>query len=99
MNEKNWREKVFMFGMIGMINYVILTLIAMVFYAGGTMINYNAPGYTFWANWFSDLGRTKGYSAPCAIGSEIAFQLERCYRHRPPGHRDPVLWQPIPAQE
>jgi len=62
MSEKNWREKAFIFGMIGTITYVILGLIAMVFYAGGTMINPKAPGYTFWENWFSDLGRTKGYS-------------------------------------
>ena len=62
MSERNWREKAFIFGMIGTITYVILPLIAMVFYAGGTFIDPSAPGYTFWENWFSDLGMTKSYS-------------------------------------
>ena len=73
MSEQNWREKAFIFGMIGTITYVILPLIAMVFYAGGTMINPKAPGYTFWANTFSDLGRTKGYSGKDNTVSMIIF--------------------------
>jgi hypothetical membrane protein len=62
MSEKSWREKAFIFGMIAAITYAILPLIAMVFYAGGTMVDPNAPGYTFWENFFSDLGMTKSYS-------------------------------------
>jgi len=73
MNEKNWREKAFIFGMIGVIIYVILPLIAMVFYAGGTRVDPNAPGYTFWANWFSDLGRTKAYSGKDNTVSMIIY--------------------------
>ncbi len=78
MSERNWREKAFIFGMIGTITYVILPLIAMVFYAGGTMINPNAPGYTFWANWFSDLGRTKGYSGKDNTVSMVIFIIAFC---------------------
>jgi len=73
MNEKNWREKAFIFGMIAMIQWVILTLIAMLFYAGGTMVNPNASGYTFWANTFSDLGMTKSYSGKDNTVSMIIF--------------------------
>ncbi len=62
MNDKNWREWAFIFEMIGIIQYVILTFIAMLFYAGGTSVDPSAPGYSFWANFFSDLGRTKAHS-------------------------------------
>ena len=56
MSERNWREWAFLLGMFGMVQLVILTSIAMFFYAGGTRLNPSAPGYSFWANWFSDLG-------------------------------------------
>jgi hypothetical protein len=73
MNEKNWREKAFIFGMIGTIIFVILSLIAMLFYAGGTWVDHDAPGYTFWANFFSDLGRTKAFSGKDNTVSMIIF--------------------------
>ena len=73
MNEKNWRENVFIFGMIAVILYVILTSIAMLFYAGGTHVDHDAPGYSFWANWFSDLGRTKGFSGKDNTVSMVIF--------------------------
>ena len=75
MNEKNWREKAFIFGMIGPILYIIFTSIAMLFYAGGTMFDPNAPGYTFWANYFSDLGRTKAWSGKDNTVSMILFMI------------------------
>lgn len=36
--------------------FIVLTLIAMVFYPGGTYLNHYAEGYSFWNNFFSDLG-------------------------------------------
>ena len=62
MNEKNWKEWALIFGMFGLVQWFILIHIAMLFYAGGTMVNPNSPGYNYWTNWLSDLGRTKGYS-------------------------------------
>lgn len=62
MSEKDWREWAFLFGMLGVVQYAILTSIAMFFYAGGTALNPNTSGYTFWANFFSDLGRTRAWS-------------------------------------
>ena len=73
MNEKNWREKAFILGMIGAITWAVLPLIAMIFYAGGTWLNPSAPGYTFWENWFSDLGMTKAYSGRDNTVSMILF--------------------------
>ncbi len=62
MSEKNWREWAFLFCMFGAVQVVILTSIAMFFYAGGTRLDPNAPGYTFWANALSELGTTRAWS-------------------------------------
>ncbi|MFX1392563.1 MAG: hypothetical protein ACFFAH_03215 [Promethearchaeota archaeon] len=75
MNKKNWREWALIFSIIGIIQFFLLTLIAMLFYAGGTLINPNAPGYSFWTNWFSDLGRTKAYSGKDNTVSYIIFTI------------------------
>ncbi len=73
MKDKNWREWAFIFYMVGIIQYVILTFIAMLFYTGGTLVDPSAPGYSFWANWFSDLGRTKAYSGKDNSVSRVIF--------------------------
>lgn len=74
-SEKNWREWAFLFRMFGAVQVVILTRVAMFFYAGGTAINPNAPGYTFWANFFSDLGRTRAWSGRENTISHIIFTI------------------------
>jgi hypothetical protein len=56
MNLKNWK-RAFIFIIIGSVQYVVLTFIAMLSYAGGSYINHNAPGYSFWSNYFSGLGQ------------------------------------------
>jgi len=73
MNEKNWREKAFIFGMFGSIQYVVLTFIAMFFYTGGNFVDRSAPGYSFWLNFFSNLGMTKSYSGRDNTVSMIIF--------------------------
>ncbi|MHA1670327.1 MAG: hypothetical protein ACTSV5_07065 [Promethearchaeota archaeon] len=57
MQIKNWRQKSFLFIIFGIMQYIILTLIAMLFYAGGTLSDPLSTGYDFWRNLFSDLGR------------------------------------------
>jgi len=42
----------------GCIQFVILTLVAMLAYPGGTVADPTAQGYAFFRNFFSDLGRT-----------------------------------------
>jgi len=61
--------------MIFPILYVILSSTAMVFYAGGTYVNPNTQGYSFWSNFLSDLGRTKGYSGKINIVSCVLFTI------------------------
>lgn len=62
MSEKNWREWAYIFMIFGCIQFLILTTLAMIFYAGGTAVNKNASGYSFWANFFSDTGMVKAWS-------------------------------------
>jgi hypothetical protein len=54
---KNWKIFASLFIIFGPAQYIILTALAMLFYAGGTLVNPFSPGYYFWGNFFSDLGR------------------------------------------
>ena len=52
--------------------FVVLTALAMLFYPGGTQKNPQNPGYSFFLNFFSDLGRTKSLSgAPNPLSSAL----------------------------
>ncbi|MFX1399475.1 MAG: hypothetical protein ACFFAS_20815 [Promethearchaeota archaeon] len=55
------------------IQFLILTTIAMFFYPGGNIINPNAKGYSFFENFISDLGRTKSISGKSNIISLILY--------------------------
>ncbi len=69
---KNWKLFASLFIIFGPAQYIILTAVAMLFYAGGTMINPLSPGYQFWGNFFSDLGRVIALSgAPNAVSFTI----------------------------
>ena len=70
---EDWRQKAFLFDMLGCILYVILIFLAMVFYPGGTPTNPNTQGYTFWENWLSDLGLIESHSGENNIVSMILF--------------------------
>ena len=58
MNSNNHMKISGYSGMIGSIQFIIIPIIAMFFYGGGTIWNHDAIGYTFWENFLSDLGRT-----------------------------------------
>jgi len=77
MNEKNWREWVFIIAMCGHIIITILILIAILFYAGGTSTNPGASGYSLWANSIGDLGRTKAYSGESNTVSFIIYSISQ----------------------
>ena len=69
---KNWKIFASLFIIFGPVQYIILTAVAMLFYAGGTLINPLSPGYYFWGNFFSDLGRVIALSgAPNNISFAI----------------------------
>ena len=45
------------------------------FYAGGTYVDPNTQGYSFWSNFLSDLGRTRGYSGKSNTVSCVLFTI------------------------
>ena len=53
-----WRRDVFTLTMIGCVLFVVLTVLAMLFYAGGTLIDPTTTGYSFTTNFLSELGIT-----------------------------------------
>jgi hypothetical protein len=53
---KFWRVDVFLLAMSGSALFVALTFIAMFFFPGGTLTNPNTQGYSFFHNFFSELG-------------------------------------------
>jgi len=62
MNDKNWREWVFIFWMFAIIQWLILMHIAAFFYAGGNLIQPGASGFSFRYNFFSNLGFCTAHS-------------------------------------
>jgi hypothetical protein len=72
MNNINWQKTAYVFLIIGSLQFIILTIIAMFFYQGGTYINSSTSKYLFWNNFFSDLGRTIAHSG---ISNKISFIL------------------------
>ncbi|NHJ24734.1 MAG: hypothetical protein EAX89_09175 [Candidatus Lokiarchaeota archaeon] len=75
MKLKNWRKNAFILMIIGPTQYIILTIIAMLFYAGGTLTDPSSPGYVFWGNFFSDLGRVIALSGDSNIISFSIFTI------------------------
>ena len=62
MDYRNWKSWAYILMIVGSIQFIILTFIAMIFYEGGTYIDSSTTGYLFWHNYFSDLGRTVAHS-------------------------------------
>jgi hypothetical protein len=48
--------------MVGGVQFILLTSVAMLFYPGGTFRDPGTKGYLFFENFFSDLGRTQAHS-------------------------------------
>jgi hypothetical membrane protein len=65
---------VFSIVIAGCLVFVALTLAAMLLYPGGTLTDKSTPGYSFFQNFFSDLGRTESYAGrPSPIPAVIFF--------------------------
>jgi hypothetical membrane protein len=62
-----WQSSVFTFVIISTTVFVVMTVVAMFFYPGGTWVDPNTHGYSLTENFFSDLGRwttRSGASSP-----------------------------------
>lgn len=53
-----WRQHVYTLAIVGFVVFVALTIIAMLCYPGGTVTDVTTSGYSFFENFFSDLGFT-----------------------------------------
>jgi hypothetical protein len=72
---KNWKLFASVFIIFGPAQYIVLTAVAMVFYAGGTIVDPLSPGYYFWGNFFSDLGRVIAHSGAPNVVSLTIFTI------------------------
>jgi len=68
-----WRSYGFIFIMIAPVQYIIVGIIAMYFYSGGTLYNTSNPGFYLWGNYFSDLGRLVALSGRSNFISFMIF--------------------------
>ncbi|MFX0172884.1 MAG: hypothetical protein ACFE9L_13290 [Candidatus Hodarchaeota archaeon] len=73
MKKKEWRMWAFRFTIFGCIQFILLTSLAMFTYAGGTRIDPNTSGYSFFLNFFSDLGRTESFGHPNTVSFLLFF--------------------------
>jgi hypothetical protein len=71
----NWKNWAFLASMIGCGLFVFFTMLGMFFYAGGIYNNPSIKGYSFFMNFFSDIGRTVAHSGDSNMISFIFFSL------------------------
>ena len=69
---KKWAS---ILNIIGCVQFIILTSIAIFFYTGGTYADPTATNYQFWHNFFSDLGRTVAHSGNSNKTAFILFLI------------------------
>ncbi|MCK4779083.1 MAG: hypothetical protein KAT57_02800 [Candidatus Lokiarchaeota archaeon] len=66
---KHWT---FILVIFGCFQFIVLTIIAMCFYKGGTYSDPSSTSYLFWYNYFSDLGRSVAHSG---VSNKVSFLL------------------------
>jgi hypothetical protein len=70
-----WQKRAFPLVMYGCILFVVLTLVAMLFYHGGTSTDPTKSNYSFFTNFLSALGLTETYDGEPNTVSAILFIL------------------------
>lgn len=68
-----WREKVFNYITAAVVLFVVFTIVAMFFYPGGTLSDPTTQGYSFFRNFFSDLGALHTTSGAPNYVSAVLF--------------------------
>ena len=68
-----WQARLFRWVEAGTVLFVALTLLAMFFYQGGTALDPARPGYSFFENFFSELGLTVAHSGRTNTVSALLF--------------------------
>jgi hypothetical protein len=75
LNKKNFNDLSVKFLIIAIFQFIIFSTLAMIFYRGGTLRDPNLSNYSFWANYFSDLGRTKSLSGKSNLLSCVIYTI------------------------
>ncbi|MFX1316591.1 MAG: hypothetical protein ACFE9T_12060 [Promethearchaeota archaeon] len=75
MTLKNWKKWAFILNMVGCGQFVFFTFIGMLFYTGGTYKDPSTKAYSFFMNFFSDIGRTVAYSGESNFIAFIFFSI------------------------
>ncbi len=70
-----WHRRLYSLAIVGCIQFVVLTLIAMICYPGGTHADPTTKGYSFFHNFFSDLGLTETFSGDPKFASFLLFTV------------------------
>jgi hypothetical protein len=73
MNHKFWRKDVFNLIIVGCAAFVVLTVIAMLVYPGGTFSDPAKQGYSFFENFFSELGFLRTHAGEPNTASLVLF--------------------------
>jgi hypothetical protein len=68
-----WKERILRGCIVGFVIYALFNILAMVLYPGGTSIDSDRVGYSFFENFFSDLGMAKTYSGEPNSLSQLLF--------------------------
>lgn len=72
---KRWGKRPFRFMLYAAVQFVLLTVVAMLLYPGGTIADPTAERYLFFHNFFSDLGRTAVSDGEANVLSAILFVI------------------------
>ncbi|MEM7333228.1 MAG: hypothetical protein AAF490_14155 [Chloroflexota bacterium] len=68
-----FRQTAFKLSIISTIQFVVLTTVAMLFYPGGSTLDENSQSYSFFTNFFSELGLTETYIGEPNTVSALLF--------------------------
>lgn len=73
MNLTNWKKWAYILNMVGCAQFILFTFIGMLLYTGGTYNDHTIPGYSFFLNFFSDIGRTVSHSGESNFVAFVFF--------------------------
>jgi magnesium-transporting ATPase (P-type) len=70
---RKWKERILRGCILGFVIYALFNILAMVFYPGGTSVDRDRISYSFFENFFSDLGMARTYSGEPNTLSQLLF--------------------------
>jgi len=75
VNLTNWKKWAYILNMVGCAQFILFTFIGMLLYTGGTYNDPTIPGYSFFLNFFSDIGRTVSHSGESNFVAFVFFSM------------------------